>query len=159
MYESGACKRPPRSAIAMTAIEFGRPFATRFVPSTGSTAMSTSMPPRPSSSPMKSIGASSRSPSPMTMRPEMCMSLSASRIFSTAAPSAMFRSPRPIQREALSAASSVTRTKSSESVGYSETKRGIIAVATEKRSFLEGSMLARLPGPACVPTDAAFLTA
>ena len=98
----------------MTAIELGRPLATRFVPSTGSTAMSTSRPPLPTSSPMKSIGASSRSPSPMTMRPEISISPSDSRIFSTAAPSAASRSPRPIQRDAASAALSVTFTKSRE---------------------------------------------
>ena len=101
----------------MTAIEFGKPLATRLVPSTGSTAMSTANPPRPSSSPMKSIGASSRSPSPMTMRPSMSIWLSVSRIASTAAPSAMSRSPRPIQREAAKAAASVTLTKSSVSTG------------------------------------------
>ena len=49
---------------------FGRPSAIRVVPSTGSTAMSTSGPsPLPTCSPLKSIGASSFSPSPMTTTP------------------------------------------------------------------------------------------
>ncbi len=51
-------------------MESGWFLAQSVVPSSGSTAMSTSGPsPAPTSSPMKSIGASSRSPSPMTMRP------------------------------------------------------------------------------------------
>src|SRR5215469_16538644 len=60
------------------------------------------------------MGASSRSPSPITMRPEISISPSASRIASTAAPSAVSRSPRPIQREAARAARSVTLIKSRE---------------------------------------------
>ena len=47
------------------------------MPSSGSTAMSISSPPVPTFSPMKSIGASSRSPSPMTMVPSMSTSLNA----------------------------------------------------------------------------------
>src|SRR5580692_7541896 len=50
----------------------------------------------------------------MTMRPVISISPSVSRIFSTAAPSAASRSPRPIQRDAAKAALSVTLTKSSE---------------------------------------------
>ena len=53
----------------MTAIEPGMSLAQSVVPSSGSTAMSTWGPsPVPTFSPMNSIGASSRSPSPMTMR-------------------------------------------------------------------------------------------
>jgi len=48
------------------------------------------------------------------MRPAISISPSVSRIFSTAAPSAASRSPRPIQRDAASAALSVTLTKSKE---------------------------------------------
>ena len=42
MYRSGAWSRPPRSDAASTAIAFGAPVAHRFVPSSGSTAISTS---------------------------------------------------------------------------------------------------------------------
>src|SRR5207237_8787058 len=53
MYVSGACSRPPGSDTAMTAIALGRPLATGLVPSSGSTAMSTSGPsPRPTFSPI-----------------------------------------------------------------------------------------------------------
>src|SRR6516164_6711041 len=69
--------------------------------------------PVPTFSPIKSIGASSRSPSPMTTVPAIDRLLSAPLIASTAAWSAAFSSPRPIQREADSAAASVTRTASS----------------------------------------------
>ena len=40
-YVSGACMRPPGSAAASTAVALADPVATRFVPSSGSTAMST----------------------------------------------------------------------------------------------------------------------
>ena len=69
--------------------------AQRFVPSSGSTAMSTSSNCRavghwrgcamPTFSPMYSIGASSRSPSPMTIVPSMGTVSSSLRIASTAA--------------------------------------------------------------------------
>ena len=50
---SGACSSPPRVDAAMTASALGMPRATRFVPWTGSTAMSTSGPrPDPTRSPM-----------------------------------------------------------------------------------------------------------
>ena len=39
---SGACSNPPRSDTASTAIAFDAPVAQRLVPSSGSTAMSTS---------------------------------------------------------------------------------------------------------------------
>jgi hypothetical protein len=41
MYVSGALRNWPSSAIAMTQIASGAPVAQRFVPSSGSTAMST----------------------------------------------------------------------------------------------------------------------
>src|SRR4051812_1149234 len=91
----------------------------------------------------------------MTMRPEISISLRASRMRSTAAPSAMLRSPRPIQREALRAASSVTRTKSSESIGLDETKRGIVVATLYPFLLLEPPcgnsgppMLEQAPSPA-----------
>src|SRR2546427_23099 len=102
--------------MAMTLSAFGPPVAVMVVPSSGSSAMSTSgssAPPRPTFSPMKSMGASSRSPSPMTMVPRMCRSLKALRIASTAAWSASFSSPRPITRAEAIAAASVSRTASS----------------------------------------------
>ena len=59
------------------------------------------------------MGASSRSPSPMTTVPWMCSVSKARRMASTAAWSERFFSPRPISRAAAIAASSVTRTTSS----------------------------------------------
>ena len=92
---------------------FGNPFAVSSVPSSGSTAMSTcGGEPSPICSPLKSIGASSFSPSPITTTPSIEMLFSASRIASTAAPSASSFSPLPIQRAAASAPYSVTRTSS-----------------------------------------------
>ena len=79
----------------------------------------------PTFSPMNSIGASSRSPSPITTVPSKRSLLSASRIASTAAWSAAFSSPRPISVEAAIAAASVTRTISS--------------TRTRSRSWLAGS--------------------
>src|SRR5688500_15984517 len=58
------------------------------------------------------MGASSFSPSPMTTTPSMGTVVRTMRMASTAAPSAPSLSPRPIQREAASAAASVTRTSS-----------------------------------------------
>ncbi len=74
--------------------------------------MSMAGPPRPTFSPMNSIGASSISPSPITTVPSICTVSKDLRMASTAAPSASFFLPRPIQREAASAAASVTRTSS-----------------------------------------------
>src|SRR5215207_4698146 len=89
------------------------PRAVRVVPSSGSTAMSTTGGlPSPISSPLKSIGASSFSPSPITTMPSIGTVSSISRIASTAAPSALSFSPRPTQRPAASAPASVTRTSS-----------------------------------------------
>src|SRR5205085_7093217 len=69
---------------------------------------------RPTSSPMNSIGASSRSPSPITTVPWIGSLLSSRRMASTAAWSAAFSLPRPRKRAADTAARSVTRTISSE---------------------------------------------
>ena len=88
------------------------PREVRVVPSMGSTAMSHAGPPLPISSPLKSMGASSFSPSPMTTTPSIGTLLRTRRIASTAAPSAPFLSPRPNQRPAASAAASVARARS-----------------------------------------------
>src|SRR4051794_23514528 len=89
------------------------PLAVRVVPSTGSTATSQSGPlPSPTSSPLKSIGASSFSPSPMTTTPFIDTVETSWRIALTAAWSAPFLSPRPTHRPAAMAAASVTRTSS-----------------------------------------------
>ena len=68
----------------------------------------------PTFSPMNSIGASSRSPSPITTVPSIGSLLSSRRMASTAAWSAAFSSPRPRSRAADTAARSVTRTISSD---------------------------------------------
>ncbi|CAM5710197.1 hypothetical protein SVIOM342S_05652 [Streptomyces violaceorubidus] len=103
----------PRSAAASTAIALVMPLAVSVVPSIGSTAMSTSAPvPSPTRSPLKSIGASSFSPSPMTTTPFIETVWTRVRMARTAAPSAPFLSPRPTQRPAAIAAASVTRTSS-----------------------------------------------
>ena len=63
----GALKRFPFSAIEITERAPGKFFATKFVPSRGSTAISISIfPPEPNFSPIYNIGASSSSPSPIT---------------------------------------------------------------------------------------------
>src|SRR5918995_5324178 len=98
----------------MTASALGIPSAHRRVPSRGSTA--TSPPggsPVPTPSPLKSIGALSFSPSPITTTPSMATVSSIARMASTAAWSAASLSPRPIHRAQPSAAASVTRTSSS----------------------------------------------
>src|SRR4051794_8351800 len=98
----------------MTAIAFGCPSAASRGPPSGAAAPSTSgREPEPTSSPLKSIGALSFSPSPMTTTPAMFTVPSISRMASTAAWSAASLSPRPTQRPAASAAASVTRTSSS----------------------------------------------
>src|SRR3954469_24212057 len=58
------------------------------------------------------MGASSRSPSPITTVPRMLRKLNALRMASTAAWSASFSSPRPITRADAMAAASVSRTAS-----------------------------------------------
>src|SRR3954454_20748844 len=89
------------------------PRAVSVVPSSGSTAMSTlGGLPSPISSPLKSIGASSFSPSPITTIPSIGTVSSMIRMASTAAPSALSFSPRPTQRPAARAPASVTRTSS-----------------------------------------------
>ena len=114
----------PRSDTAMTAMAFPRPSEVRVVPSMGSTAMSViGGLPSPINSPLNSIGASSFSPSPMTTIPSMGTLLSTWRMASTAAPSAPSLSPRPIQREAASAAASVTRTSSSARLRSGSSRR------------------------------------
>src|SRR5665213_1435795 len=103
----------PSSDTAITASAPPRPSAVEVVPSIGSTAMSAlGGVPSPIRSPLKSIGASSFSPSPMTTTPSMAIEDSTIRMAFTAAPSAPFLSPRPIQRDAASAEASVTRTSS-----------------------------------------------
>src|SRR5215475_3756891 len=98
----------------MVAIAPGMFLAHSVVPSSGSTAMSTCGPAlSPTFSPMNSIGASSRSPSPITMVPSIGSLLSSRRIASTAAWSAAFSLPWPRSRAADTAARSVTRTISS----------------------------------------------
>src|SRR5579871_6906318 len=98
----------------MTASALAPPLAVIVVPSSGSKAMSIRGPwPVPTFSPIYSIGASSRSPSPITTVPSIVRLLRACRIASTAAWSAAFSSPRPISRDADKAAASVTRTASS----------------------------------------------
>src|ERR1041385_5757174 len=83
----------------MVAIAPGIALAHSVVPSSGSTAISTLGPVlRPTSSPMNSIGASSRSPSPITTVPWIGSLLSSRRIASTAAWSAAFSLPRPRRR-------------------------------------------------------------
>src|SRR6266436_6062792 len=116
---SGACSNPPFSLAASTAIAPAAPVAQRLVPSSGSTAMSTSgnsafgaCVAKPTFSPMYSIGASSRSPSPMTMVPSISTASMVLRIASTATSSALCRSPNPIVRAAAIAPFSTTRRNS-----------------------------------------------
>ncbi len=98
----------------MVAMEPGMFFAHSVVPSSGSTAMSTLGPAwMPTFSPMNSIGASSRSPSPITTVPSIGILFNSRRIASTAAWSAAFSLPWPRSRAADTAARSVTRTISS----------------------------------------------
>ena len=68
--------------------------------------------PSPTCSPLKSIGALSFSPSPITTTPRIGIELISLRMASTAAPSPPSLSPRPTQRPAAIAAASVTRTRS-----------------------------------------------
>ena len=104
----------PRSDSAITASAFGRPWAASRVPSSGSTAMSTSGgSPLPTRSPLWSIGASSFSPSPITTTPSIETVWSTACMPSTAAWSAASLSPMPRSCAAASAAASVTRTSSS----------------------------------------------
>src|SRR5262245_23698925 len=114
----------------MTAMALGMPLLIRVVPSIGSTATSTLGPPfqSPTSSPLKSIGALSFSPSPITTTPHMGTELISWRIASTAAPSPPSLSPRPTQRPAAIAAASVTRTSSIARFRSSSSARRVGAV-------------------------------
>src|SRR5262245_32497859 len=111
---SDALRRPPCCDAASTAMALEAPVAHRLVPSSGSTAMSTGVEPgpRPTFSPMKSMGASSRSPSPITMVPSMSTLSISLRMDSTATWSEYLRSPCPMVRAAAIAARSTTRTNS-----------------------------------------------
>src|SRR6188472_859581 len=136
------------------------PFAVRVVPSTGSTATSHSGPvPSPTSSPLKSIGALSFSPSPITTTPRIWTVAIICRMASTATPSAPSLSPRPTQRAAASAAASVTRTSSSARLrsGVSGAVSRLSVMARGYRSTpvglgvvdIDGGLLDRQPdGPA-----------
>ena len=74
------------ATIAIVAIDPGMFLAHSVVPSSGSTAMSTFGPvPAPTFSPMNSIGASSRSPSPITTVPAIGRLFISRRMASTAA--------------------------------------------------------------------------
>ena len=105
MYVSGALNKLPFLATASTAIPPGRLLATKLVPSTGSTAISKSGPFLvPRISPVYSIGASSRVPSPITTSAVISILSNSDRIESTAAWSAAFLSFLPIKYDAARAA-------------------------------------------------------
>src|SRR3981189_1509205 len=109
----------------MVAIAPGLFVARSGVPSKGSTAISTCGPAfMPTFSPMNSIGASSRSPSPITMVPSIGSLLSSRRIASTAAWSAAFSLPWPRSRAADTAARSVTPTTPRVRMGSSNSCGG-----------------------------------
>src|SRR6478672_9300376 len=135
----------PDSAAATTASAFGCPRATSSVPSSGSTATSTLTPePVPIRSPLKSIGASSFSPSPITTTPSISTVASMCRIASTAAWSAASLSPNPTQRAEASAAASVTRTSSSarfrsgaSGIAREDTPLTLAALDADRRDLLE----------------------
>ena len=134
------------------------PLLISVVPSTGSTATSTSGPvPSPTSSPLNSIGALSFSPSPITTTPRIWIELISLRMASTAAPSPPSLSPRPTQRPAAIAAASVTRTRSramlrSRSCGFCATGMG----ASSRRCGCGAQILTR--GYARSPVSATWLT-
>src|SRR5690349_20121213 len=67
---------------------------------------------KPTFSPIYSIGASSRSPSPITIVPSICTASIVLRMASTATSSALCRSPKPIVRAAAIAPFSTTRRNS-----------------------------------------------
>src|SRR5438094_164739 len=124
----------------MVAIAPGMFLAQSVVPSSGSTAISTWGPAfSPTFSPMNSIGASSRSPSPITTVPSIGSLLSSRRIASTAAWSAAFSWPWPRSRAADTAARSVTRTISSVRMRSSNSCGG-----TE--IWVDISLLLKVPG-------------
>ena len=99
----------PLSAIARTAIPPGKLFATKLVPSTGSTAISKFGPFFvPSISPVNNIGASSRAPSPITTFPVISILFNSDLMTSTAALSAAILSFLPIKYDEARAAFEVT---------------------------------------------------
>src|ERR1700681_3928444 len=127
----------------MVAIEPGMFLAHSVVPSSGSTAISTFGPAfNPTFSPMNSIGASSRSPSPITTVPSIGSLLSSRRIASTAAWSAAFSLPWPRSLAADTAARSVTRTISSVRMRSRKSCRGTdicVDIAELLLEFTRGS--------------------
>src|SRR5262245_18591582 len=159
----------------MTAMASGWPVAHRLVPSSGSTAMSTlgdssspSVQPLPTRSPMNSIGASSRSPSPMTTVPRMSMWSKARRIASTATWSARLRSPRPMRRADARAAASVMRTTSSARLrssirpptsqstmpaGDDQRRSGLLRIAQGRRHDRAAQRVGQRPRPAVAVDD------
>ena len=115
IYTSGACSIEPRGPMAITVNALGMSLAVSVVPSNGSNAISTAGPlPVPTSSPIKSMGASSRSPSPMTTTPAMSNIFNCVRMALTAAWSAAFSSPRPMSLTEARAACSATRASPSD---------------------------------------------
>lgn len=102
--------------------------------------------PEPRHSPMNSIGASSRSPSPMTTVPRIGSPASSARIASTAAWSAAFSSPLPRRRAAATAARSVTLASSSARVRGTVCGRGV-PVSVIVSCPLPGPVLMPDPGP------------
>ena len=103
--------------------------------------------PSPICSPLKSIGASSFSPSPITTTPSIETESSTSRIASTAAWSAPSLSPRPTIRAAASAAASVTRTSSSARLrsGRVWRRRPLRAAHRTPGGLRRGAALLRAP--------------
>src|SRR6056297_965868 len=131
MYTSGACSMDPRGPMAITVSAFGMSLAVSVVPSSGSSAMSTPGPlPVPTSSPMNSIGASSRSPSPITTTPEISSRFNCSRIAFTAAWSAAFSSPRPIRSTVAIAACSATRARPRDSMRSLKSVGAVMGVSS-----------------------------
>ena len=105
----GALKRSSFSAIAITDKAPGRLLAAKLVPSNGSTAISNSGPFLvPSCSPIYNIGASSNSPSPITILPFISILFNSLLIESTAALSAAILSFLPTKYDEAIAAFEVT---------------------------------------------------
>src|SRR5580704_10163374 len=139
--------------MASVAMAPGMFLAHNVVPSSGSTAMSTLGPAMvPTFSPMKSIGASSISPSPITTVPSIGKLPSSRRMASTAAWSDFFSAPRPRKRAAATAARSVTRTISMERTRSSAGLAGTVIVAIVVPLVLLDSDHLRPPGDYTVAT-------
>ena len=137
----------------MTESAFWRPAAVSDVPSIGSTAMSQAGPrPLPTCSPLKSIGASSFSPSPMTITPSKLTVLRNARIASTAAPSAASFAPRPTNGTARMAAASVARTSSR--ARFRSGCRGLMSPVMLTMSFSLASASETIHRGFARPTDA-----